>query len=235
MQFGVDPRVFQEFRNYCVGVVVARGLVNRPSPPSLIEEYRKVQEGLQKQLPGPEQVREHPSVAVWREAFTTLDYNPNRYPPSIEALLGRIARGGMIPSINLAVDLINMTSLQHRVPMGAHDLGRIVGDLVVRPAGDDEPFTALGTEQEEYVPRGEYVYADSREVRTRRWIWRQGDKAKVIHSTTDLFIPIDGFVGSTEYRVTRAREEISGLVHDFFDVEPDELWVDVNRPTVVLN
>ena len=58
-------------------------------------------------------VREHPHVAIWREAFRKLELNPNRFPSSIEALARRIAKKAELPSINKIVDLVNI--LSHKV------------------------------------------------------------------------------------------------------------------------
>lgn len=51
-----------------------------------------------------------------------MGINPNRFPCSVEALATRIAKGGGLPDINPAVNLVNAYSLRYSLPMGAHDL-----------------------------------------------------------------------------------------------------------------
>jgi len=83
----------------------------------------------------------HPDVVRHREAFQRLGFNPNRFPSSIEAMLSRIPKGGLLPSINPAVDIANITALCRRVPLGVHDLDRLpeegrpgrAGGMLIRP------------------------------------------------------------------------------------------------------
>ena len=47
----------------------------------------------------------------------------------------------------------------------------------------------------EKADKGEVVYKDEKEVLTRRWVWRQCDKDKVVGDTPSIFIPIDVMEG----------------------------------------
>ena len=102
---------------------------------------------------------------------------------SIEALLTRIAKGKGFPHINAAVDLGNAVSIKHRLPMGAHDLDTIDEGLDVRLAEDGDTFIPFGSTEEERPDVGEAVYAADREIRTRRWTWRQSERGKITEET----------------------------------------------------
>lgn len=230
MLFRVSPEIFDLFPDYMVGVVVARQIDNtRPVPPEVLEQACERARSLVGHAP-----KQHPMVSIWRDAFARAGYNPNRFPPSIDALTGRVAKSGGLPSINPAVDVINAHSLTHLLPMGAHDIGLLHGDFEVRKSGPVEVFTPMGGGLREAVEQGEIVYADASEVRTRRWIWRQGDKAKVTSSTLLLFCPIDGFAATNPQQVVAARTSLAQALPRYLGGTTQEFLVDKDHPSVAI-
>ena len=228
MHFRVRREVFDLFPDYIVGVAMAKGADNGRLAPD-----GALQAGIERaaQLVG-KTPREHPSVLVWREAFQRLGWNPNKFSPSIDALASRVAKSGFLPSINAAVDIINAHSLTYLLPMGAHDTGRMQGDFEVRVSREGEIFTPMGGEAVENPEVGEIVYADDLEVRTRRWIWRQGDKAKVTPETTMLFCPIDGFRNVNLQQVLDARDSVARMLGETLGAEVTTFLVDRDNPEV---
>lgn len=205
MKFYVSNEVFEKFPSACFGVVVASNL-----DASKIEGTDELLESALQSFAGkfPDGVRNHPSVAVWRGAFTDLGLNPNKYMSSVEALSTRVYKTAKLPNINNLVDLINALSLKYILPMGAHDVGRMQGNIWLRSSRTGDIFTPFGSDQSEEVPEGEFVYADEVEVRTRRWVWRQGEKAKIQPDSTRVFFPIDGFAHLNKSQVMAARNEL---------------------------
>jgi DNA/RNA-binding domain of Phe-tRNA-synthetase-like protein len=53
--------------------------------------------------------------------------------------------------------------------------------------------------EQEIVEKGEVIYRDDKEVLTRRWVWRQSNKDKVLNETTRVFIPIDVMAGLPDW------------------------------------
>ena len=47
------------------------------------------------------------------------------------------------------------------------------------------------------------------ELKTRRFIWRQSDDGKIQHLTTEYLIPLDGFIGTNDDDVIKARDEFA--------------------------
>ncbi len=230
MLFKVAPEIFELFPDYIVGVVVVRGMANAlHGPDRQLESACDRARAVLGDAP-----RQHPMVSVWREAFLKIGYNPNRFSPSIDALAGRVAKSGGIPSINGAVDVINAHSLTYLLPMGAHDLGPMKGDFEVRKSRPGEIFTPMGGGVREVVDEGEPVYADDLEVRTRRWIWRQGDNAKVTQATTHLFCPIDGFAGTNLQQVLAARASVANALVGHLGGEASQFLLDSEHPFAVI-
>ncbi|MCL6638992.1 MAG: hypothetical protein K6T80_04825 [Firmicutes bacterium] len=225
MRFIIDDGVFEVLSEVCFGVVVARNLDNlAPRPPVKELLDRSVSEVREKYKD--RNIKEHPDFLCYREAFQKLGVNPNKFPSSVEALTARVVKGGTLPDINGVVNLVNAISLKYSLPMGAHDLDSVRGDLTVRFSRPGDQFTPFGQSVPETVEEGELVYADGREVRTRRWIWRQSDRGKVTEESRNIFFPIDGFVNHNRAAVLKARDELAGLLELVFQGETATFYLD---------
>lgn len=233
-KFVVAPKLFELFPEACFGVVVAEEVDNQ-TPNEAVAALLEAQARTLNQELGGSNVREHPHVAVWREAFRKLGLNPNKFPSSIEALAKRIAKKADLPSINKIVDLVNVLSLKYLLPMGAHDLQILPGDIELRPARPEDVFIPFGSTEAEPVDVGEIVYVTGNQVRTRKWVWRQGEMAKVVATTSQLFCPIDAFYGVTDQAARAAQEELSAMLKEYCGAKTREFWVDKDNPTVELD
>src|SRR5207237_8310421 len=84
------------------------------------------------ELPFSRGVLESPQIETVRKAYKSLGKDPARYRGSAEALLRRIVAGKGFPQINVVVDVINLVSVESRLPVGLYDLAPVVGDIVFR-------------------------------------------------------------------------------------------------------
>ncbi|MFZ5591710.1 MAG: B3/4 domain-containing protein [Bacillota bacterium] len=211
MRFVVEEAVFQQLPGVLFGVVVARGVDNsRPLP--AVEQLLKEQVARVREQFAGVNVKEHPTILPYRQAFTRLGINPNKFPSSIEALVSRIARGGDCPRISPVVDMANAFCLKHLVPMGAHDMAKFAGDIMVRFSRPEDTFLPFGKQEAEQPGPGELVYASGNTIKTRRWIWRQSEDGKITTASRDIFFPIDGFHDSNLDAVTAARDELAAFL-----------------------
>ncbi|MHB9090121.1 MAG: tyrosine--tRNA ligase, partial [Chloroflexota bacterium] len=226
MQFRIAPEVLAQFPDFCVGGVVAVGLNNRGSARELL----KVAEADAVAALATNPLATDPALDAWRRAFVQLGVDPERFPSAVEALLRRVAAGEQLPSISAAVDLGNAVSLRYRVPVGAHDLDHLHGDFVVRAGREADRFTPMGQTESEAVPVGEIVYADEAEVRTRRWVWRLGERAKVTPASQNIFFPIDGFVDVNDDAVRAATTALAERVWRHLGAEVSTFFVDARHP-----
>lgn len=107
-------------------------------------------------------VSEHPHVASWREAYRAFGVKVKQYPSSIENLLKRVMKGEELRHINPLVDLYNVVSLQHLIPVGGEDIDALLGGLWLRIAGENESAVYLLGDKEAKPPKpGEVIYAMS--------------------------------------------------------------------------
>lgn len=232
-RFTVAPELFELFPDLCFGVVVAENVDNRGEDGEITQLVRARALELVERLGGMD-AREHPHVAVWRDAFSRLGLSPSKFPSSIEALSRRIAKKPELPVINKVVDLVNAVSIRHILPMGAHDMAILPGDIAVRYARPDDIFIPFGATEPEAVDVGEVVYATGNQIRTRKWVWRQGEMAKVLEQSRTIFVPIDAFYGKTDQAARAARSELVGLLERYCGATTRVFWVDRANPAVDL-
>jgi DNA/RNA-binding domain of Phe-tRNA-synthetase-like protein len=115
----------------------------RPSPAELIQELRARESDILS-LPEPRSVLESPQILATRAGYKALGKDPARYRGSAEALLRRIIAGKGLPEINAVVDIINLASVESRLPIGLYDLAHVRGDIVFRAGLAGETYKGIG-------------------------------------------------------------------------------------------
>lgn len=209
--FSISPSIFQRFPGYVRGVVIAEGVTNGPSPEALIQQMRMAEAALPAQV-HLEQVSEHPRIKAWREAYRAFGAKPSEFRSSIEAMTRRVLHGDALPSINALVDIGNILSLRHLLPVGGHAIDVLNGDIALRLASGEETFTAFGSEVMEHPLPGEVIFAEGDVVITRRWTWRQANHTLMREDTTAVEINVDGMPPVPQKEVAEACQELMDLV-----------------------
>jgi DNA/RNA-binding domain of Phe-tRNA-synthetase-like protein len=123
----------------CVTALVEAGA----SPAALLQEMKTRENEIQK-LPFPRGVLESAQVETTRKAYKALGKDPARYRGSAEALLRRVVAGKGLPQVNAVVDVINLVSVESRLPVGLYDLGHVVGEIVFRAGRAGETYKGIG-------------------------------------------------------------------------------------------
>lgn len=228
MRFVVADEVFEQLRDVCFGIVVARGVNNQQPNEHIANLLAQSIAGIETKF-ATSKVKEAFEILPYREAFTTLGMNPNKFMSSIEAMASRIEKGKGFPQINPIVDLGNAISLKYLVPMGAHDLESATGDIAVRFSRQGDRFTPFGEQVEEQLEAGELIYSVGEEVKTRRWIWRQSERGKVTPESRNIFFPIDGFKDRNLAAVLGARDELASVLQAVFGCQVQVGMVDSDK------
>ncbi|WP_103561436.1 B3/B4 domain-containing protein [Actinomadura rubteroloni] len=186
VEFRVSDHVQRDFPEFSIRLVQASGLRNREAWHEVERERKTLMDRLVEGdfVPFDEG---NPEVASWHEAFRRFGTNPRRARPSLDALGRRLAKNGVLPAINPAVDAYNIVSLVYGVPAGAFDLHTLVGSVDLRPAREGDVFHPLGQPGIDENPgEGEVVYATGAQVLTRCWNHRDCDETKVTEDSTDV-------------------------------------------------
>src|SRR5260370_30695639 len=130
MQITIDAKL----KAKCPGTALAGGtgsVEGGESPAALIQEMKAREAEIQK-LPFPRGVLESPQIVATRAAYKALGKDPARYRGSAEALLRRVVAGKGLPQINSVVDVINLVSVESRLPIGLYNLAHVTGEIVFR-------------------------------------------------------------------------------------------------------
>ena len=229
MKFIVDTKLFDILPTACFGVVAVQGLDNNGTKADIEALLAKAIGEAEKYFENVK-IKEAPEIVPYRDAFRALEINPNKFMCSIEALLSRVAKKKGLPHINPVVDAGNAVSVKYRLPLGAHDIDSMGGDIEIRPARPEDTFIPFGSTEVENPDVGEMVYVSGGEVRTRRWTWRQSEKGKITEGTTSVFFPIDGFSDVNKEDVIKARDELAALLEAQFGCRVITGLVDKNSP-----
>ncbi len=217
--YSVDGAVFSRFPEYRRGVVLVQDVRNGDSPAELVQLLRAEETRARERL-NLETLTAEPRLASWREAFRQLGYKPGDFRPSIESLLRRVLRGPLVgdlqghqlPTINALVDIGNIVSLRHLLPVGGHAIDVLTSDIALRPATGTEEFIAFGTDVVEHPLPGEFIFAEGETVLTRRWIWRQANHSLTLPGTKAIEFNIDALPPVTEETLQASAKDVMGLV-----------------------
>ncbi len=203
--------IFQKYPNFTRGIIFVKDIQNKERDKRIKKPLNKVIEQLNTQQ---SVIKDHSFLKSWDEAHRVFGSDPVKYPPSINALLARIERGGGFPFINSVVALFNLISLKYLIPCGGDDLAKIEGNLCLDFARGNEIFTSLGSTEIENPNPGEVIYYDdkSNQIMCRRWNWRNAEFSKISIDSKNIVINIDGIGDVPQSTVIKARDELANLL-----------------------
>jgi DNA/RNA-binding domain of Phe-tRNA-synthetase-like protein len=139
-------RIDETLKVRCPKTALARVVANveaTSSPQALIAELNNCEQTILR-LPEPRAILESPQIVATRAAYKTLGKDPARYRGSAEALLRRVIAGKGLPRINAVVDIINLVSVESRLPIGLYDLAHVSGDIAFRAGRAGETYKGIG-------------------------------------------------------------------------------------------
>ncbi|MEO5988153.1 MAG: phenylalanine--tRNA ligase beta subunit-related protein [Candidatus Eisenbacteria bacterium] len=84
-----------------------------------------------------------PGVAENRAMFHRLGVDPTKTRPASEALLRRAMQGKGLPTILPAVDVCNLASLEHQLPIGLYDRAHVKGAVFARTGRAGEGYEGI--------------------------------------------------------------------------------------------
>lgn len=238
MKLTVSPEIFESFPGVSIGIVRAGGLDNRSGSDSDAEIAARLKraEDQVKESFRDVVVTEHPHILPWREAYRSFGAKPKKYPSSIESLVRRVSRGESLRSINKLVDLYNVVSLNHLLPVGGEDIDRMEGDLSLRRAGPDELEVRLLGESEPRAPRsGEVIYSDAIGAVCRRWNWKEADRSKLTEQTTEAVLVIERLPPVEQSVLEAALSELAELVGRFTGADVASSILDAATSSIELS
>ncbi|PIY96964.1 MAG: hypothetical protein COY66_02220 [Candidatus Kerfeldbacteria bacterium CG_4_10_14_0_8_um_filter_42_10] len=232
MKFTVSPEVFNLFPELNIVMIVLKEIDNS-TPEKEIADLLRQEEAYCRRYFKELKVSEHPNIACWRKAYTDFGAG-SHYRSSVEALTKRVVKGEEIPSINKLVDIYNLISLKHVLPVGGEDLKKVKGNIELILASGNENFRALHAEAAEHPDKGEVVYVDEdNDVLCRRFNWREAEKTKLTNETSKAVIFLEGLPPVKDIEVKEAAQDFSQFVQKFCGGKIELYLVNKDFPQVL--
>lgn len=212
--FRYDPAVLERFPAVRAALVAVEGAHPGPATPALRAVHAAAQEEVAARLRA-QPIADIPSIAGWRRAFRAFGTDPTQHRSAPESLLRRLDKGHGIPPINGLVDVGNVVSIRHALPVAVFDVTALDGAITVRFATGSESFVGIGTPEPTHPDGGEVVFVDAGgTVLARRWCWRQSSTAAVGTATTDALFVVEAHHSGGARDVAAATAELGGLVRE---------------------
>jgi DNA/RNA-binding domain of Phe-tRNA-synthetase-like protein len=205
----IDPALKTKCPRIALGVLTAR-VVTRDSPSALLDEMKSLEAEILK-LPEPRAVLDSSKLLATRSGYKALGKDPARYRGSAEALLRRILSGKSFPYINTIVDIINLVSVESRLPIGLYDLAHVRGDIVFRAGQAGESYKGIG----KYDLNLEGLPLFSDQIGPHGSATSDSERTMVTASTTAIGAILVSF-GGTE-GLASAGERMSSLLQKYAD------------------
>ena len=142
MKLSIDPALRKKCPSLALGVVSAQ-VRTAESSLELLGELYSVEAAILKSV-DPRTLLATPAISATRAGYRALGKDPARYRGSAEALLRRLISGKHFPNINCVVDIINLVSVESRLPIGLYDLAHVQGDIVFRAGRKGETYKGIG-------------------------------------------------------------------------------------------
>lgn len=231
MKYSIDTKIFDLNPNIKFGILIGKNIKNSETTEDDEKRLRNAEEKMRESFQV-EELKTLTNIALYREVMNKAGINPNKFPPSVEAMFRRILKGGQLPIINALVDLCNAVSIEQVISLGAHDLNDINEDLEVRFSRKGDEFLPFGSVVYENLDEGELVFTSGNIIQTRKWIWRQSEHGKITDNSKDIFFQLVGFGDDEDSSLYKAMNDIESLVMERFHGICEKYIVSINNTCI---
>lgn len=234
MKFTIDSKIFEKFQGLTVGVIVTKN-VNNTGTAEEIQQQLREREKESREKYNTETLSQNPRIDAWRKAYSAFGAKPKENKSSVENLYRVVLRGDNLRHINKLVDIYNLISLKHMMPVGGEDLDKIRGNIVLTFAQTNEvPVLLLGDKEPRPPHLGEVIYRDDVSTICRRWNWREADRTKFSEETKNCILVMEGLPPVTREEVESAAKELKELVQGICGGTSVYTLLDRDKPEVEL-
>ncbi|MCF2137041.1 MAG: hypothetical protein K9W43_07310 [Candidatus Thorarchaeota archaeon] len=154
----------------------------------------------------------------YRDLYWTFGMDPTKQRVSSEALVRRILNGNNLWRISDVVDVINLASAYHAIPIGLIDEDTIDGTLVVRTAKRGEIFRRIGGK--ELTCRGrEIVLADQSKIVCFGYATHDSDHTKVSPRSKRVLVLLYGSPEVSASKMSSAMDTTASMISQWLTCE----------------
>lgn len=210
--FIVDPEV-TDLGVRVLGVEID-GIDNHEQQPEYLEwKQKKVRELLDRYTGF--DVKTDPILQGFYELHAKVGVPRRKNIPASENLIRLLIKKQGIFSINKAVDIYNIISLDSKLALGAHDIDHVSGNITLRLTDGTENFIPLGQTEPKPVKPGEYSYIDDSNDIVCWLEIRQIDKDKITEDTRNVFYIVQGNEHTPDELLKKTAEDLITVTERF--------------------
>lgn len=208
MEFIVDKRVLD------LGVKIKAVVIEEINNKETTAEYEnwrkeKVQKLIKKYQDY--DIKSDPIIEGFYELHQEVGVPRRKNLPASENLIRLLTKREDLISINKAVDIYNILSIESKLCLGAHDIDKVDGNVTLKITDGTEKFLPLGSEELKPVKEGEYSFVDDNNDVVCWLDIRQVDKTKVTEESKNVLYLI---IGNKETK----DEELEKVVNDLIEL-----------------
>jgi DNA/RNA-binding domain of Phe-tRNA-synthetase-like protein len=168
-----------------------------------------------------EGVKDDPIFRSYRDLYWTFGMDPTKLRVSSEAVLRRILKGQNLWRISDVVDIINLASAYHKIPISLIDISKLKGDLVVRTAAYGELFQRIGGKI--IMCRGrEIVITDDKKIVCFGYATHDSERTMITKDSKKVLILFLGCEAVTEQLMHDALRTTLDMIDQWLDCKMSE-------------
>lgn len=170
---------------------------------SLIEKYKDYD------------IKSDPIIEGFYELHQEVGVPRRKNLPASENLIRLLTKREDLISINKAVDIYNILSIESKLCLGAHDIDKVDGNVTLKITDGTEKFLPLGSEELKPVKAGEYSFVDDNNDVVCWLDIRQVDKTKVTEDSKNVLYLIIGNRKTTDEELEKVTNNLISLTTKF--------------------
>ena len=211
MNFYIETDLLRQYPDIKVGVCIVRGSSNSGNH---IDMQKTIDYTCQKvkKKHNEKTIAKIPKIFDWKQFYRSCGDGPALSP--IEGLIRHLSQGRGLPIINPIVDIYNLVSIKHLLPIHGNDLASIKGPI------------RLTTTKE-----GEIVYRDDIEVLSNKWNCHTASHT-ITKKSQDCLLLIEGLEHTYPIEIIRALRELQDLIEQYCEGQIELHYLDKNISTI---
>ena len=168
-----------------------------------------------------EDAKDDPIFRSYRDLYWTFGMDPTKLRVSSEAVLRRVLKSLNLWRISDVVDIINLASAYHKIPIGLVDVSKLEGDLVIRTAHKGEVFQRIGGKT--ITCRGrEIVVADEKKIVCFGYATHDSERTMITNDSTSVLVLLYGAEFVTKSMLEQALKVTIDMIGQWLDCEVSE-------------
>ena len=194
MLLKIDESIFNNHRDYKLGVLIIKGFDNSKRVSSVEALLRGIFVQRKNELANQE-ISELEIIKIWDRALGNFGANPDKNFPFIKSIFKKLKFQEELTHTNLIEDISKYFALKYKLPIFPLDIDWLCGDLSLNYTKGSEPFRAQDSIQVQYCKEGEVAYLDEGGIVSRYWNHQQCKRTKLRSKTQNAIFLIEDLAG----------------------------------------